>query len=528
MIPPVFPSESTSPGEARVFTWLRNDPATADWTVLHAYDLPQRTSGQRHEADFVVLIPDVGIVCLEVKGHLSASVDEQGRWRLGADPFPSKNPVRQVLDTCYALKRQLNPGPGQGARVAPLLVFTDAAVPQISELDERCQLSPATGPVAPRLAGRVLACARGESGHPLAVGDLERVRDWLRPQFEVLASPLERRRDLQADLKRATDDQLRILDAVDANPRVLLDGPPGSGKTVLALEAARRAAAEGRTARMLCFNALLGRELEAQAAGVFPAGGLHRFLVQRLHVTPPAQAPSTWWSDLMHRAAEELEPTDQVDFLVVDEAQDLINPDAVPVLNRLVKGGLDQGTWLLAGDLCNQALQSEVDLHLLPSSGVTKARLADNCRNLPRHGQWIEQVIARPGLFRGYLRTAVAKPAQVLFHPGEADQLLRRTILQLREIYPPSDIVVLCPDQVGMRRLMDRLGLRPVAISRQEVSVATYRTFKGLEAPAIVVVASLTDQPDELLTAATRATEELIVILPETDTTELLARIEAG
>lgn len=63
-----------SPGEPDVFEALRNDPETASWTLLHSLDLAQHVSQVAGEIDFVVLVPCLGVLCLEVKGSSSVHV----------------------------------------------------------------------------------------------------------------------------------------------------------------------------------------------------------------------------------------------------------------------------------------------------------------------------------------------------------------------------------------------------------------------------------------------------------------------
>jgi hypothetical protein len=86
MIPPVIPQEGISPGEIQVFEWLRVAPGTEEWVVFHSYDLPKGRVGRRHEVDFIIMIPNLGIAIVEVKGHRAATVNDRGQWRLGASP----------------------------------------------------------------------------------------------------------------------------------------------------------------------------------------------------------------------------------------------------------------------------------------------------------------------------------------------------------------------------------------------------------------------------------------------------------
>ena len=67
MIPDIVdPRAPTS--ERRVFDLLRCISDAERWTVLHSLGLSNSYSGEYGEIDFVVIIPDCGIVCLEVKG----------------------------------------------------------------------------------------------------------------------------------------------------------------------------------------------------------------------------------------------------------------------------------------------------------------------------------------------------------------------------------------------------------------------------------------------------------------------------
>ena len=64
---PSFMDERTPPGERDVFNMLAAGPA--EWTALHSLDLAPWNRGLRTEIDFVVIVPDRGILCVEIKSH---------------------------------------------------------------------------------------------------------------------------------------------------------------------------------------------------------------------------------------------------------------------------------------------------------------------------------------------------------------------------------------------------------------------------------------------------------------------------
>src|SRR5262249_385553 len=62
----------------------------------------------------------------------------------------------------------------------------------------------------------------------------------LRPDFEFFEAPKVRQQRQVEELKRYTEEQFSALDAMTENPRTAFIGPAGTGKTLLAIEAARR------------------------------------------------------------------------------------------------------------------------------------------------------------------------------------------------------------------------------------------------------------------------------------------------
>ncbi len=68
MMPAFCPAECPSPAEPEIFAALRDAPGTGDWIVLHSLDIAQHVKQVSGEADFVVIVPDMGVLCLEVKG----------------------------------------------------------------------------------------------------------------------------------------------------------------------------------------------------------------------------------------------------------------------------------------------------------------------------------------------------------------------------------------------------------------------------------------------------------------------------
>lgn len=82
MLPAKIYSDTKSPGEKEIFRRLEHDPATKDWIVLHSLDIPEHVKQVSGEVDFLILVPEKGILCLEVKA-LTTIRRENGVWYYG-------------------------------------------------------------------------------------------------------------------------------------------------------------------------------------------------------------------------------------------------------------------------------------------------------------------------------------------------------------------------------------------------------------------------------------------------------------
>src|SRR5437016_7394253 len=98
---PSFMDDRTPPGEHDVFNMLSSCPS--DWVVLHSLDLAPWNRRRRTEIDFVIIVPDLGVLCVEVKSHENISFNGD-RW---FPPTISRSPFKQVADARFTFYRRL-------------------------------------------------------------------------------------------------------------------------------------------------------------------------------------------------------------------------------------------------------------------------------------------------------------------------------------------------------------------------------------------------------------------------------------
>ncbi len=121
-------------------------------------------------------------------------------------------------------------------------------------------------------------------------------------------------------------------------------------------------------------------------------GTLHSYLTQNTDIKQPDSPEALrkfYEEDLPMEfllSHEDLIEGDKFDYLIVDEAQDLITPYYLEVFNSILKGGIKNGKWVMFGDFSNQAIylnnpKDSIQLLNLESNFTTFPPLNINCRN---------------------------------------------------------------------------------------------------------------------------------------------------
>lgn len=573
MIPAQPHPDCASEGELALFRRLAGAPGTSGWIVLHSLALASHASPAGGEADFVVIVPDQGVVILEVKACRSFRYEE-GAWFYGPDPFPDRRgPFRQAQEAMWSLRGWVR----ERRQDLSSVLFTSAVVfpfcrcPLLSPEWHPWQLIDAETwgrqPIEESLRGVLGQAARlwrdtPVGGRPIAPGEKAReLAALVRPRFEAFESPEARALRLDAEVRRFTEEQFRYLDLLDANPRVLVDGPAGTGKTLLAIETAQRAArtppredaggeASGtRRVLVVCFNRLLGAWLREQLAPLRPAVRamtFHRYLLDLVGIEePPSDTDQRFWDEeLPARAVQVLRrmpDAQRFDEIVLDEAQDLLRWRWLDVLDLSLRGGLAGGRWRAFGDLMNQSLYEapetsrDIWRERLAAHGVL-ATLRDNCRNRPRIVEVVHLLASLDPRYRATLRPDDGRDYDLRFH-ADADEArvhLAEALDALRAegfadediviLHPRSQCTALAPGPLGRGHQRFRGLSEP---GRGAIRHGTVHAFKGLEARAIILadVADIVGPRARALfyVGVTRAQERLVILAEARVKTQLVA-----
>lgn len=234
---------------------------------------------------------------------------------------------------------------------------------------------------------------------------------------------------LNRELLRLTIEQYTSLDRTENNPRCVIAGAAGTGKTILAMELAKRRAEKHReTVALMCSNAILsGRfkkwatEISKDVEGKIVAGTPATLLLsvfednddlknkyKEILKPPPSnnseEIPSNnleetlrlgaidnGWYHFIRDAVDDLrknELSNYFDYLIVDEVQNLLAPVFLNLMKELLKGDLDNGRWTLFGDPYQDIVTPDKKLEwekVLVDFGIDHKwsydELKANCRN---------------------------------------------------------------------------------------------------------------------------------------------------
>lgn len=551
---PSFVDEHTPPGERDVFNMLAAGPE--DWVALHSLDLAPWNRDLRTEVDFVVIIPDTGILSIEVKSHLNITFDGQ-RWY---PPEIKRSPFKQAIDARYTFYRHMRDLVPRfaGVPVAHCCIFPRARFdlpPNLSVMpwelmdirvfgglsssEEFCEdlkarlnrsieadanlhsLVAALSP--PDVVCMVKACVPVQKRRPDA-------REEIRRREEQIASILR-------------EQQKPVLRLAELNPRLIVSGGAGTGKTLIAMEVARLVAERGRRVALLCYNQLVGdwmRQQMMQAGSIPPnlvIGRAIRIMSEMTGIVIPEVPSQGFWDTELPQQLEDrltdpdVEAMSAFDYLVLDEAQDLLaRPQLWHCLLQFLRGGLDGGKFALLGDFEHQVIKDREPMQMELAAIETVARpvrwhLSENCRNYRIVGDTALRLGGVPtSVYSGYLRVGGGlQNYNIFFYESHEEQLaqLGQWLREFKTIgYKATEITLLSfrSDESSAAASLKHAGykLHPAWQSGEGTAYASVHAFKGLENKIIILTdVVLTDQEfhrDVFYTGMTRATECIRVL----------------
>jgi len=510
-LPASIRSDSRRSAEVRVFDKLSN---VLDDTYTVFYSSPwlgedQLGNEKDGECDFMVAHPTHGYLAIEVKGGgISFDPIDRQWWTTDSNGFrfKIKDPVEQARSAKHELLKKLKRSPGWRDRWVPNshgVIFPGAASPPADlGADRPRRLFCCSHEFAHGLLGWIQSRmeANGAGADKLGKDGIAAFERILAQPFNLgfrLASAMD---DAKEQLGILEPTQFHILEAIAEIGRVEAKGGAGTGKTILAMEEARRAAARGKRTLLTCYSQPLANELRRRLETLpnLTVSSLHEVCRQTVReagvLLPDGTEKTPSFSDSVLPGlfidSLSLRPDLKWQHVVIDEGQDLFYPWWIAI-DAAVS---DDGVLRVFSD-SNQRIY---DRRTFPSSDllVVPIRLTRNLRNTKAihaaasiHYEGPEITAEGPNGLPVNWIAADSNEGMV----EAAYREVRRLVFQ--EEVATDEIAVLCPDPKWVERFQvasARSSLEFVNcddLDTERVIVDTISRFKGLERPAIILVA---------------------------------------
>lgn len=330
-IPSVKPEDfNNSYGEMKVYESLRslNDKYTVFYSLSWVGVNEKRTVG---EADFVILHPDKGVMVIEVK---SGEIEyKNGDWiqtntRSGVskriDPF-----VQARKSQFELLDRLVN---GIKEFRLPMMCycvwFTSVNISDKAELPPESPREITLDIRSLDNAEKAINTAFDYWGTKYKMINLDnqhfqKVVNVLCPHFHVVPKLRTKIEEMEETYIQLTKQQASLLDFLEEQKTAVIHGLAGTGKTVLAIEKAKRLALQEEQVLLLCFNSFLRDALKDN--NVIPNVTFHNAHSLAYEIMGQSDLP-------IEKVLEEFEEYLEVVFdednwhysnIIIDEGQDL-------------------------------------------------------------------------------------------------------------------------------------------------------------------------------------------------------------
>lgn len=518
---PDYIDQTTSNAERKLFRLFRDAEGMDDWYCLHSFGISKHISKREGEIDFLFIGPD-GIFVIEVKGGRVQR--ENGSWkftdRYGRITQKKESPFSQARTALYSLRADLVQKFGD--QIHKYVFGYGVAFPDITFTTESPEWDRAMvfdsrnlgNPFSDFMSGiGTYWRSRQRGGKYLDKKAVKELVNYLRGDFETIRPVNLDIQDSEEGILRLTEEQYGALDAMEENDRTIFSGPAGTGKTLLAVEKARRNNEHGIKTLFLCFNRLLGAHLEEVAAREqltsVKVDSLHHFFhdtiinagyggeLERKEREDPAKLFTEAYPELFLRAWNK---DNEYQELIIDEGQDILTAGYITALDETLSGGFKSGHWTLFMDPETQkdmfvSFDEEV-YRELKGLGASY-RLTVNCRNTKPIAIQAEVISGYP---LGQVKKVEGLPVRYLWYESAIDQARQVSdcVNQLlADGVSPDDITILSAKRyqasiAGSGRLRLKAGHYQLGHTRPSrhknlIACGTIQSYKGLESSVIIL-----------------------------------------
>jgi hypothetical protein len=500
-----------------------------------AMTVGERGRAEEAEADLVLIDPEHGITVVEIKGGTMSYDATRAVWRRSeAGAGEVRDPVKQAKRARSTLRAALG---SAGIDTAAIALRWAVCTPDC-RLEAPGEPVLGSGQLWDALAADQLGVMYRRTCGELQLGERPLGEAAARRLAEVLRGRSREGRpslaaavgEHEARVRVHTESHRNVLRQFTSNRHVLVRGAAGTGKTVLALEAATQFASFDHRVLLGCWNVVLARSLRESLRAALQAIGSPaaaevtddprgRVVVSHLvdlarravDEEPPddREALADWYHDILPSALTPAVTAGEFDVVILDEAQDLSEMWVLAVSQLVAR----EGRWYAFAD----GQQDLFDAHAaLPEFLEVEHELRENFRNSPA----IAAFAAEFGAVE--LDCLTGDGPDVRFVSAPTEHVVARTRevarkLQRDDRIAVGDLALLWLFHNPHKGANDALAETALSGGLVESNSAS---FKGMERPAVVLGLDIDptkdDRKDEvaraIYAAATRARSLLVVV----------------
>jgi len=473
------------------------------------------------EIDFIILLKDMGVVIVEVKGgHIS--FDGQDWVQSDSKSSRAIHPAAQAKRNMHTFREFLRNRWSQGnVKSDWIICFPDSQVKvsnspdlPIEKIVDKNNLKFILSTIKNNLNTKSNAAA------PSGKAWIDAALAHIKPKSLQEIDKESALGNNYAHIKELTHQSIELLGQLSDNEKFIVYGPAGSGKTWLAFEQAKIWIEQGLKIGIVAYNRGLvsylhkkGLELQEGARPKF-IGTFHEFAKQ---IGTTAGAPANYneendpYASALIQAAEKLSEEEKFDAFIVDEAQDFMSSWWTTLEISLRQNG-KIGAF---GDV-NQKVFGKRNF---PISKYAKFRLKENIRNSKQIAELAalfseESLVARgPNSFPVEM---IEVPAQKVIEA--ADDMVER--LTEKDNWHPGEIALLTTK--NRHPVHAEIANKDKDLywsdfwTNENVFYGTVGGFKGLERPVVILALDGFHNAEEfndfMYVGLTRARDKLVVV----------------
>lgn len=545
-IPPYMGEEIKSNAEKKMYDVLQKLNMKNAY-VLHSLGLPKHQSKIYGEIDFVVVC-DRGVACLEIKGGRVEC--REGKWffkdRYGVEREKPEGPFAQVTGNMFSLRDVLKKKFQNNKHMKNLLtacgvVFPDIEFKSVSqEIISEIVYDNRTEDITGYMNRVFDYWEERQHRQPsrLSPGDIRDIVQFLRGDFVFIPTLSDRLNSVEKRLVRLTSEQAQLMQALSLNKHLLIEGNAGTGKTLLAVDFAKKKAASGKKVLFLTYNKNLANNVIRQVDTIenLKVINIHALFGEyvAVDVKKMQENPNVYFSEILPEifyeylseiSDEELEKI-KYDLIIMDEGQDILKPLYLYSLDTLLRGGFANGDWAVFYDEKQNIYNPDYNdgMEILRGYNCTEFKLFVNCRNTVQIGTYSSKI---SGIDLGEFIRENGEEVQNISYEDDDDFKKKITgiLKNLRkEKVDIRDVVFLAPKKYKNSKVA-QAGIEVNEIgdnfdSSKELPVyATIQGFKGLDSKIVILTDVEYIRKENLSSflyiAGTRARTLLYIVTPK-------------